>query len=95
MEISKESAMLICRPHYERLLERHRGSSLIKVPVGVRRCGKSNLLRLFADGVARRDASEKNIVHVKLDEYGIYHLIELDTLCIRRVVDVLFQTYPC
>ena len=46
---------MINRPGYLAELERHRGKSgLIKVVTGVRRCGKSTLLQLFREKLAKK-----------------------------------------
>lgn len=63
--------MLISRPHYEQLIMRHFETPLIKVLTGVRRCGKSSLLRLIAKEALKRDAAEANIITLRMDDYGI------------------------
>jgi predicted AAA+ superfamily ATPase len=40
---------------------RHEGTPEVKVLVGVRRCGKSTLLQMFADALAERGISQENM----------------------------------
>lgn len=43
--------MLIERTEYMSLLEKWRDKRMIKVVTGIRRCGKSSLLRMFKDKI--------------------------------------------
>lgn len=62
--------MLIERPYYEKLIMRHFETPLVKVLTGVRRCGKSSLLRLVAETAKRRGAEERNVIMLRMDDYG-------------------------
>lgn len=60
--------MLIRRPHYEQLIMRFfKTPSLIKVLTGIRRCGKSSLLRLVAQEASRCGIPANNIMILKMD----------------------------
>ena len=43
------------------------GKEVIKVIVGVRRCGKSTLLKLFAAELAKRNVPANNIIHINFE----------------------------
>ena len=59
------------RPRYQALLERYRDTEFIKVLKGIRRCGKSTLLDLFADGLRAQGVSERNLFRKRFDEFGL------------------------
>ena len=40
---------------------------VIKVIMGIRRCGKSTLLKLFADELRKRNIQSKNIIHINFE----------------------------
>ena len=63
--------MLIRRPDYEQKVMRYFETPLIKVLTGVRRCGKSSILKLVAQEAIRRGADERNVVMLRLDELGM------------------------
>lgn len=58
----------------ENYLKRIRGfyhdSEIIKVITGVRRCGKSSLMKIIAKELIESGVSEKNIVFLNLDSHG-------------------------
>jgi predicted AAA+ superfamily ATPase len=67
---------MIDRPGYLTELERHKGKSgLIKVVTGVRRCGKSTLLRLFREKLIKEKVSPGRIIDINLEgiENEIFH----------------------
>jgi predicted AAA+ superfamily ATPase len=50
---------------------RHEGTPEVKVLVGVRRCGKSTLLQMFADALAERGVSQENMFFKRFDAFDI------------------------
>jgi predicted AAA+ superfamily ATPase len=58
---------LIARPLYLGQLARFKDKDLIKVVTGIRRCGKSTLLDLFADHLMALGVEESQIVRVNLE----------------------------
>jgi predicted AAA+ superfamily ATPase len=74
-------AMLIERKPYMQLLRGFKDEHIIKVLSGVRRCGKSTLLEMFADEL-RKTVSEEDI--------QFYNFGDLDVLSIgdyRQIYD--------
>ena len=57
----------INRPEYLNRLIEYRDSDLIKVITGIRRCGKSTLLDLYADWLRAQGVADENIVHMNLE----------------------------
>lgn len=60
----------VSRPRYEQQLERHRESSDIKVITGMRRCGKSSLMRAYAERL-RGEVGEVNVFYLRMDQLGL------------------------
>lgn len=58
---------LVNRPTYLEVLRTWRDKNVIKVVTGVRRCGKSTLLRLFQSELLASGVPEKNIISVNLE----------------------------
>lgn len=58
------------RPRYQALLERYRDTEFIKVLKGIRRCGKSTLLDLFATSLRAQGVPESNLFRKRFDEFG-------------------------
>lgn len=59
------------RDRYERKLAEHRDSQDIKVITGVRRCGKSTLLKLLVDQITSELGGTRNIFYRKMDGFGV------------------------
>ncbi|MCL1833483.1 MAG: ATP-binding protein [Leptospirales bacterium] len=60
---------MIDRPEYLAELERHKGKSdLIKVVTGVRRCGKSTLLKLFQERLKKNKVPKRRIIDINLED---------------------------
>lgn len=62
---------LIPRPTYDALLDSYLGTAPIKVLSGVRRCGKSSLLRMLANRLHAQGIPESNIFYKKLDSFDV------------------------
>lgn len=59
---------MIDRPTYLARLDRWRDRDLIKVVTGVRRCGKSTLLRMYARSLAESGVPEGRIIAINLEQ---------------------------
>lgn len=59
------------RARYEQKLATYRGSQDIKVITGVRRCGKSTLLKLLVDQISSELGAPQNIFYRKMDGFGV------------------------
>lgn len=59
---------MIDRPQYIEKLNRWRDRDLIKVITGVRRCGKSTLLRMFANKLRSEGVSEDRIIFINMEQ---------------------------
>ncbi len=59
---------MIARPDYIEKLRRWQDKDVIKVVTGVRRCGKSTLLKLFADELKSTGVSNERIIAINLEQ---------------------------
>lgn len=76
---------MIDRPTYLEQLERWKDRDVIKVVTGVRRCGKSTLLNLFADQLEHRGIPRERIIHLNLEQLenerlADYHILHDEVL---------------
>lgn len=62
---------MIPRPAYLGLLNRFRNLGQIKVLTGVRRCGKSTVLQLFADQLLAEGVPPENIIQRRFDDFNM------------------------
>ena len=62
----------INRPEYLQRLMAHRDTDLVKIVTGIRRCGKSTLLMLFADALRSQGVPAANIHHMNMESLQ-YH----------------------
>ena len=62
--------VFIPREHYMSRIRESRGSDFIKVLTGIRRCGKSTLMRMFIDELRQSGVSEDRTFFVNLDDEG-------------------------
>lgn len=62
---------VVHRPRYEKLIKSYRGSRDIKVITGVRRCGKSTLLRMVANDVSDELRAPQNIFYRRMDSFDV------------------------
>ena len=67
--------MRIERPEYLKELQAWRGKQIIKVITGVRRCGKSVLMEMYAEWLREQGVPKKRIVEVNLEK------LENEALC--------------
>ena len=71
---------MIDRPHYLAQLRRWKDRDLIKVVTGVRRCGKSTLLRLFATELEKEGVPPNRIITINLEQLENERLIDYRAL---------------
>lgn len=64
-----KNSVMVERPQYQSTLEALRGTPAVKVLSGVRRCGKSTLLLLFAHYLADAGVPSSNIVYRRMDSF--------------------------
>ncbi len=67
---------MIPRPAYIEQLDRWRDRDLIKVVTGVRRCGKSTLLELYAEHLKEHGVEPDRIVTINLEKLEYEHLLD-------------------
>lgn len=65
---------LIARPEYIKWLKNFKDTQLIKVITGIRRCGKSTVMKLFQDELIRSGVKAEQIVTVNLEDFDSYDL---------------------
>lgn len=63
--------ILIKRPHYEELLLKNVGTSKVKVLTGIRRCGKSSLLKMLVSQMVEKGFPQENIFYRRFDKFGM------------------------
>lgn len=71
---------LIERKEYFEKLIALRDKQIIKIVTGVRRCGKSTLLKMFQSYLCENGVPEKNIVSINLEDYDFKALRQPDVL---------------
>lgn len=69
MTVSSQS--FIPRPHYDRLLAETLDTPSIKVLTGIRRCGKSTLLKILVKALLEDGVPQQSILYRKLDSYDV------------------------
>lgn len=72
--------MMIERKEYLSLLEKWRDKKVIKVVTGIRRCGKSSLLRMFKDKILKEGVSEEQVVELNFEDLDNEPLLDYKTL---------------
>lgn len=72
--------MLIERTEYMSLLEKWRDKRMIKVVTGIRRCGKSSLLRMFKDKILTDGVSKEQVVELNFEELDNEPLLDYKAL---------------
>ena len=71
---------MIPRPDYIEQLDRWRDRDLIKVVTGVRRCGKSTLLELYAEHLQAEGVDSDRIIVINLEQLEYEHLLDYHEL---------------
>ncbi len=71
---------MINRPTYIEKLRRWQDKDVIKVVTGVRRCGKSTLLKLFADELAANGVDSDRIITLNLEQLENERLLDYHAL---------------
>lgn len=71
---------MIERPRYIDWLERWRNRDVIKVAVGMRRCGKSTVLKLFQDRLISDGVPHENIIDINFERLGEGYPLEAEPL---------------
>lgn len=71
---------MIPRPDYIEQLDRWRDKDLIKVVTGVRRCGKSTLLALYAEYLKAAGVDPDRIISINLEQLEYEHLLDYHEL---------------
>ena len=66
--------MMIKRTEYLNILKRFKDKELIKVITGLRRCGKSTLLKMYQDYLLQSGIKENQIIAINLEDY-LYTII--------------------
>lgn len=59
---------MIERKEYMNLLEKWRDKKVIKVVTGIRRCGKSSLLRMFREKLLSDGVSEEQVQNLNFED---------------------------
>lgn len=67
---------MVKRERYLHQLRQFRDKQLIKVITGIRRCGKSTLLRLFQEELLKEGVSGTQIVSVNFEDMDNHHLLD-------------------
>ncbi len=67
---------MIQREHYLRKLRKYQDKQIIKVITGIRRCGKSTLLKLFQQELIKAGVEEKQMIHINFEDMNNSHLLD-------------------
>ncbi|MEE0707042.1 MAG: ATP-binding protein [Adlercreutzia sp.] len=66
-----KNGALVERPRYQAVLESLKDTPSIKVLSGVRRCGKSTLLLMFAHQLGAHGVPDQNLLYRKMDSFDV------------------------
>ena len=70
----------ILRPSYQAALERLRDKKIIKVLTGVRRCGKSTVMQMFAGWLREQGVEDERIIELNLEDISNESLLDYHRL---------------
>jgi predicted AAA+ superfamily ATPase len=70
--LSPQNHNLIERKQYMQMLRNLKDQNIIKVVTGVRRCGKSTLLQMFADELMQKDIEQAQIQFYNFEDPDVY-----------------------
>ena len=90
---------MINRPIFLNQLINFKDKDFIKVITGIRRCGKSSLLQLFADYLKSENISDENIIQMNFESFEydgftykeLYNLIKDKSKQIKGKLYLLFD----
>lgn len=71
---------MIKREQYLNKLKKYRDHQIIKVITGIRRCGKSTLLRLFQQELLEEGVREEQLVFINFEDMDNSHLLDANAL---------------
>lgn len=73
--------MLIQRPLYMQQIKSWKDKTdIIKIVTGIRRCGKSTLLKMFMDSLKKSGIPENRIIHINMEMAENYRLLDWQAL---------------
>ena len=76
-EVYMPEKIIVPRPDYLINLERHNvAPDLIKIVTGVRRCGKSTILKMYQDKLRAKGIKEEQILAIDLEDFCNKPLLE-------------------
>ena len=71
---------MIHRPSYLQKLEKFRGKRLIKILTGIRRCGKSTLLRLFREHLLQNGRKKDRFISYNFEDASLRDMMQWEKL---------------
>lgn len=87
--------IMIQRPEYLEILKGLKDKNLIKMLVGVRRCGKSTIMQLFREYLKQEGVSENQTVFLNFEDFeNRKYLNDIDSLYY-HIVNKLDLSKPC
>lgn len=72
--------MEIMREEYFQRLVGYKDKKIIKVITGVRRCGKSTLLKMFKDYLLENEVTKEQIIDINFEDFDYEHLLDIKAL---------------
>lgn len=67
---------IVNRPEYLARLLAHRDKDLVKIITGIRRCGKSSLMMLFADSLREQGVPDSHIHHMNMESLRMHDYLD-------------------